>query len=421
MDSLPKLFICLLLATFAACTHRDASAPPAQAYRPPSVEVMHWLSSAPDMAALNVIRNAFVARGGTWRDTPMPDAGGTGRAAVVARIMGGRPPDVFQFSLGSQLQELAQNQLIAAIPGDLPTWQAVFPASIEQVSRFNGQHVALPIDVRGENWLFYNEAVLRAAGLGVPKSWSEIMSAAVRLKQLGKTPLALGGQPWQERILFNAVLVGIGGRETYRRLYERLDQTVFDEPQMLSVFETFGALRDFTDAASPGRRWADTTKLLIRGDAAFQVMGDWAKDEIVAAGMTPGKQIGCILAPAPEPAFIMLVDVFVFAPTADPDTLGGQRLFARTVRDPQIQAEFSRRLGTLPARTDSPTDGFDLCSVRAMQVMRDAAAQLIDPGLVLSGGLSGAIDDVLSRFWHDRTQTPLQGRNQLRATLRAYN
>lgn len=410
-----------LLAGAAGCTgsNAPASTEPSSA-EAPSIEVMHWLTSTRDDSALAVLRNALVTRGGIWRDTPMPDAGSTGRATAVSRIVGGQSPDVFQFSLGSQLDELAAQHLAAAVPGDSSAWHTFFPAAIDRAASFQGQHIAVPIDIRGENWLFYNTAVLRDAGVAVPRSWPEFLAAAATLKAKGKIPLALGGQPWQERILFNAVLLGIGGRDLYRRLYERSDHTALQTDALLRVFETFGSLRDYVDQGSPGRRWNHTTKLVTSGQAAFQIMGDWAKDEIIAAGMHPGVEIGCVLAPATEEAYIMLVDVFAFAPTTNTATKSGQLLFARVVQDPLVQVEFTRRLGAIPARTDAPKEGFDSCSARAMEVVRNADSQLMDPSLLLPGGLAGAIDDTLARFWHDRNLTPSRGRELLRETFLTY-
>lgn len=382
-----------------------------------SVEVMHWLTSDEDAAALKVVRDAFVAHGGHWRNTPMPGAGETGRAAAVNRILGGQPPDIFQFSLGSELEELAAAGHVAPVPGSTSKSASIYLRAIDSAARRAGRPFAVPLDVRGENWLFYNTAVLRTAGLEVPRSWSQLLAAAATLKASGKIPFALGGQPWQERLLFNAVLLGVGGRAFYRRVYDDLDQTALDSPQMLEVFKTFAALRTDIDPGSPGRRWNATTRLLTRGEAGFQVMGDWAKSEILAAGLTPGREIGCVLTPGNDPAYIMMADVFAFAVTNDRSARAGQLLFAQTVEDSAVQAELARRLGAIPARTDVSTAGFDECSARAIAVVRDPDAQLMDPGLTLPGGLAGAIDDAISRFWNDSNISPAQGRILLRDAI----
>jgi glucose/mannose transport system substrate-binding protein len=380
---------------------------------------MHWLTSGRDAAALAVIRNRFIQQGAPWKETPMPGAGETGRAAAVNRIMGGRPPAVFQFSLGAELGELAAAGMVRTLP-PAPDWDAAIPPAIAAISKHEGYTAAVPVTIRGENWMFYNKSLLQKLGINVPKTWAQLIASAQRLKLAGIIPLALGGQSWQERLLFNSVLVGVGGPTLYRRVYEQLDESAIDSDLMLKVFETFAQLRQYVDAGSPGRRWNQTTQLIIRGEAAFQIMGDWAKAEVAAAGVDLGTSVDCALAPASEPAYIMMVDGFAFAATHDPPLRAAQDLFARTVREPTVQVELAQRLGSIPVRNDVPSTGFDACSAYAMKVVRDPAAQLMDPGLSLSGGLSGAIDDCISQFWNRKNLTAEQGRALFRQTLRAY-
>ena len=387
----------LSLSTFAA-------APSAQ-----PLEVMHWLTSSHDAAALAVVREAFTSRGGSWVESPMPGPGGTGRTAAVNRIVGGLPPGAFQFSLGSQLVELATAGMIAPVRTNTQ-WDAAIPASIALASKYGGRDIAVPMNIRGENWMFYNSAVLRRAGVAVPRTWDDFLAAAIKLKATGITPIALGGQAWQERLLFNSVLLGTGGREFYRRIYEQVDERAIGSAAMLRTYSIFGALRQFVDSGSPGRRWNQTTAFLIQGHAAFLFMGDWAKNEIIAVGLEPGVQIGCALAPAPEPAYIMMVDAFAFGRLKTPALEAAQNLFAQTLRDPKVQARMAQKLGAIPVRTDISDSGFDICSKHAMSIIREPQAQLLDPFLTLAGGLSGALDDAISQYWNQKELSAEQGR-----------
>jgi glucose/mannose transport system substrate-binding protein len=383
----------------------------------PSLEVMHWLTSDRDSAALKVLREGLMARGGIWRDSPMPGAGDTGRRAVITRIVGGKPPDVFQFSVGAALEELVAENLVATVPSISSDAEASMPLMVRRVTRHEGRRIALPIAVRGENWLFYNAAVLREAHVAVPRTWGDFMNAAAALKSAGKTPIALGGQPWQERILFNAVLLGIGGRDFHRKVYEQLDRAAIESQTMLQIFQAFSTLRAYVDPGSPGRRWHEAANLLVRADAAFLFMGDWAKSEFLAAGLRLGEEIGCELTPANEEAYVMMVDAFVFSPTKEPAARAAQVLLARTLQDPAIQVQLARKMGTIPANTSVPDTDFDECSEHALEVVRDARAQLLEPGLSLPAGLAGAIDDSISRFWNSPGMSPQQGHSLLVETI----
>lgn len=417
-----SLLACLigLLGYLSGCGRNGSTvSADAAAADAPVVEVMHWLTSKPDAAALAQVRERVIAQGGIWQDSPI-GGGETGRAAAVSRIIGGQPPDVFQFSIGSQLAELAAQHLVVPVPLESPEASSAFPEIVRRASQFGGHAIAIPLDIRGENWMFYNVAVLQAVQLAVPHTWPELIEAARQLKAAGKIPIALGGQSWQERVLFNDVLLGIGGRDFYRRVYETLDPNAFSSQVMLDVFRTFAALRPFVDEASPGRRFSEATRMLVHGEAAFQFMGDWAKNQVLEAGLELGRQVGCVLAPASEAAYVVMVDAFAFARTSRPHAREGQELFARVALDPDVQVHLARNIGAIPARSDVSVEGFDICSAHAMEVMRDPNAQLMDPALNLPNGLSGAIDDAISRFWNDPQLSASQGADLLRQAVRTY-
>ena len=60
-------------------------------------EVLHWWTSGGEAKALQVLKDDFAKKGGSWKD--MPVAGGGGDAANVtlkARIVSGDPPTASQ-------------------------------------------------------------------------------------------------------------------------------------------------------------------------------------------------------------------------------------------------------------------------------------------------------------------------------------
>ncbi|MFV3075326.1 ABC transporter substrate-binding protein [Niveispirillum fermenti] len=383
------------------------------------LEVMHWLTSGGESASLAVVRQAYQDQGGRWRDAPVP-GGSSARAAAVNRILGGNPPPVFLFSVGTQLTELSAHGLVMPVPGAGPEWDRVLPPLLARSAKYQGHYMGAPLNIHGENWMFYNAALLQQASLAVPRTWAEFLDAAARLKAMGKIPIALGGQPWQERLLFNAVVLGVGGRDFYRQVYEQLDPAALASPTMLEAFRVFASLRPFVDEGSPGRRWNQATAMLMRGDAGFQFMGDWAKGDIRAAGLEPGVEIGCALAPARDQAYIMVVDAFAFTPPRDAATAAAQQHFVTVMMDRDVQAGLNQAKGSIPVRTDVPEDGFDACAKQAMALIRDPATNLASTGMGLPGGVAGALDDAISHFWNDPRLSPEEGQELLRKSLLAF-
>ncbi|MGQ9370680.1 ABC transporter substrate-binding protein [Azospirillum sp. ST 5-10] len=377
-----------------------------------TAEVLNCWTSGGESAALAEVRAAFAAAGGTWKDTPIAGCSNA-RAAAVNRMIGGDAPPIFQFSIGEQLKELAEQGLIGDIDGPAKAgdWDALLPPMIARVAKYDGRYIAAPVNIHGENWMFYNTAVLKDAGVAVPGTWPEFLEAAKVLKGKGVTPIALGGQPWQERILFNTVLLGIGGRDHYARIYGDLDRAAMESGTTLEAFRTFAALRDFVDEGSPGRRWNEATAMLMRGAAAFQFQGDWVKGEMVAAGIEPGTAVGCALAPAKDTAYIMAVDAFAFSRTDDAEAKAAQALMAKVLLDPKVQVAFNQRKGSIPIRNDVDGSGFDACARRAMETLKDPKTHLVSTGLFgVSSSVSGAIDDAISQYWNNPSMTPEEGR-----------
>ncbi len=130
---------------------------PVLAADPMKAEVIHWWTSGGESAAVKVFADAFDKAGGQWIDSAV--AGGeAARAAGVNRIIGGNPPTMMQFNTGKQLDELVNNHLLANLDAEASAghWKAVLPKPILDASVRDGHFYALPVNIHGHNWLFYN-------------------------------------------------------------------------------------------------------------------------------------------------------------------------------------------------------------------------------------------------------------------------
>ena len=56
-------------------------------------------------------------------------------------------------------------------------------------------------------------------------------------------------------------------------------------------------MRGYVDDNFSGRDWNLATAMVMNGEAAFQIMGDWAKGEFFAAGKVPGEDFLCASTP----------------------------------------------------------------------------------------------------------------------------
>jgi glucose/mannose transport system substrate-binding protein len=389
----------------------------------PTAEVLHWWTSGGEAKALKVIVDRFKAEGGNYIDNPVAGGGGdAARTVAKTRMLGGNPPTLMQWHLGLSLKQLAEDGLLGDIESVAAKdhWDASFPALIWSNAKVGGKYVAIPVGVHGENWLWTNTKVLAAAGVAVPKTWDEFNAAAAKIAAAGYIPLALGGQDWQETIVFADIVLGLGGPDLFRAALVKLDDAAYGSATMLAVFVELAKIRRMMDPGAGNRSWNETTNLVITGKAAMQFMGDWAKGEFSAAGMKPGADYGCALAPGSGDAYSIAADSFAVPRVTAPDQRAGQELMAHVIMEPAVQRDFSLAKGSVPPRKDVPFDGFDQCSRIAMNLLRGSENLLpsLGSGMGVPPVQGGAISDAIAAFFA-RKMTPEQGVKTLREAVAA--
>ena len=364
-------------------------------------EVLHWWTSGGESAAIKVFADAFSGAGGEWIDTAI--AGGEqARAAGVNRIVGGEPPTAMQFNTGKQFDELVEAGVLRDLD-DIAAegmWRENLPSVITGAIEREGKIFAAPVNIHGENWFWYNNQVLADAGVEPPTSFADLIASGPALKEADVVPLALGGQAWQERLTFLAVLLAEGGADLYKAVLGDNDTEAAQSEGFRNAAETYAALRDLVDEGSPGRNWNDATSMVITGKAAVQIMGDWAKGEFIAAGMTPGNEYGCTVINA-ENGYIIGGDVFVFPEVDDEAHIAGQEALARQMMSSAIQVAFNEKKGSVPVLLNVDVSAMDSCAQQGMAILQDEAKQIPSVNFLATPDLTGALTDVVTEFWND--------------------
>ena len=332
------------------------------------VEVLHWWTSGGEAAALNVLKDNLATQGIGWLD--MPVAGGGGEAAMTtlrARVTAGNPPTAVQM-LGFDIQDWAAEgalgnlDAVAAAEG----WDAVVPAALQAFSKYDGHWIAAPVNVHSTNWVWANKAVLDNLGIAQPTTWDEFVAAMQKVQDSGLVALAHGGQAWQEATMFDGVVLSVGGTDFYKAAFVDLDPAALGGEQMVEAFRRMETLRSFTDDNFSGRDWNLASAMVINGEAAFQIMGDWAKGEFLKAGQVPGTDFLCFRVPGSEGMVSFNSDQFAMFGVDSADAQAAQALMASDIMSPAFQSAFNVVKGSVPARTDVPNDVFDACGKQGM-------------------------------------------------------
>jgi glucose/mannose transport system substrate-binding protein len=375
------------------------------AHAEPQAEVLHWWTSGGEAKSVAVLQKEFASRGGKWTDMPVAGGGGdAAMAALRARVLAGNAPTAVQLK-GPAIQEWYEEGVLANISSVAKAqgWADVLPASIAGHMKCEGKWCAAPVNVHRIDWIWANAAVLAKNGISMPTSWGEFNAAAAKLQAAGVTPLAHGGQAWQDATVFEAVALGIGGPEFFQKAFVELDQATLKSNTMVKVFDQMRIMRGFVDNNFSGRDWNLATAMVMNGEAAFQIMGDWAKGEFLAAGKRPGIDFLC--ASTPGDGFLYNVDSFAMFAVDGSDKTDGQLLLAELIVGKNFQKVFNMNKGSIPARVDVALDDFDPCAHTSAQDMAtsNAGGSLLPSyahGMALRGAQAGAITDVVTAHFN---------------------
>ncbi len=375
------------------------------AFAGPEAEVLHWWTSGGEAKSVAVLQKEFSENGGKWTD--MPVAGGGGDAAMTAlraRVLSGNAPTAVQLK-GPSIQEWYEEGALADISSVAESngWAKVLPASIASHMKCEGKWCAAPVNVHRIDWIWANADVLASAGVGMPRTWDEFNETAEKLKAKGIIPLAHGGQAWQDATVFEAVALGIGGANFFKKAFVELDEATLKSDTMIKVFDQMRTLRGYVDDNFSGRDWNLATAMVMNGEAAFQIMGDWAKGEFLAAGKKPGKDFLC--SSTPGEGFLYNVDSFAMFGVKGSDKEAGQMLLAKLIVGKNFQKVFNLNKGSIPARVDVALDDFDQCAhVSAADMNASSTGGTLLPsyahGMALRGAQAGAITDVVTAHFN---------------------
>jgi glucose/mannose transport system substrate-binding protein len=209
----------------------------------------------------------------------------------------------------------------------------------------------VPVNIHRSNVMWYVPANLEEWGVEVPADWDAFLAICPTLQEAGVTPLVVG-ENWTVVHLWENVALAQLGAEGYRQLWA--GEKAWTDEDAVAVWSKFSEILDCTnideDAAS--LPWQQATDKVVNGEAAFNIMGDWAAGYMsTTLGLVPGEGFGWAPAPGTEGVFNMLSDSFglpVGAPHRD-NAIAWLRLLGSV----EGQDIFNPLKGSIAARTDS--------------------------------------------------------------------
>ena len=364
------------------------------------VEVFSWWTGGGEAAGLEAMIEVFNARYPEIEFINAAVAGGAGtnaRAVLATRLQSGDPPDSWQGHAGQELigTYVAGGQIEAL--NDLyedQGWLDVMPETLIPLISQDGNIYSVPVNIHRANVLWYNPTILADNGVEVPATIEEWIAAMETLDAAGVTPLALGEQ-WTQMHLLETVLLGTLGPEGYDGLWT--GETDWASAEVTSALENFTTILGFTNSDAASLTWQDAAQLVVNGDAAFNVMGDWAEGYFRELGMIPMEDYGWAPVPGSDGIFQFLSDSFTLAVGA-PHPQGAEAWLI-VAGSKEGQEAFNPVKGSICARTDCDPELFGVYLQSAMDDWStDVVSGSLTHGVVANDSWKSEIDTALGLF-----------------------
>ena len=379
---------------------------PVAAHAEGQIEVLHHWVSQSEVDALNVIRKDLEAKGFQWKDSAVGGmSGANAQQALRSRLTAGNPPGAMQF-LGWEGVQWAEQGVVRDL-NDLAAaggWREALAPQLLPFVTSGEAFIAAPINMHRQNWVWANKKLFDDAGIAAPKTWAELIEIGKKLKEKGIVPVAMGDEPWQIGIIFDALLTDINGPDFYQKTAIDLDPEALGSPEMVKVFDALREVRGLVDDNFVGRDWAVATGMVINGEAAMQFMGDWAKGEFLAKGLKPNEDFYCFATPGEVTSFQYLIDSFGMFTVSDETVQKAQVAMAETIMDPKVQKGFNLIKGSIPARNDVSVDDFDDCAKlgyqeRAAAIEKGSMQGAMTHGFAAKPEFASVFSDVAVQFF----------------------
>lgn len=399
--------------------------PAALAATAPSLQVLHWWTSASERHGANVLAARLAGEGVTWQDAAIPGGAGLGAGKVLrSRVLAGDAPDATQI-IGVSIGEWAELGLLLELDGvaSAGNWNNVLFPTIGDLVRHRGHVVAAPLGIHRINTLFYNRKLFSRLNLAPPADWKEFEQAAHRLRAAGVAPLAQSSEPWQVATLFENLVLVSGGPEYYRELFVRRSPQAAADPRLAEALIRLRTMKAWMLNPVDEQPWTEAAKRFARNEAAMFVMGDWAKAELNEMGLTTDAEFGCVPMPGTEKYHLYSVDTLSMF-VNDYAHQAAQEKLAKVVVTPAAQQQYSAAKGSVPVRRDANPALMDSCARSSWRSFaRGTAAQA--PSLVHRMAADeesrDAIIAELHRYYMDDSVTPADTQRRLGSILRTLN
>ncbi|HIY41920.1 MAG TPA: ABC transporter substrate-binding protein [Candidatus Nocardiopsis merdipullorum] len=352
------------------------------------VEVFSWWTGGGEEAGLNALIEVFEEENEGVEFVNAAVAGGSGtnaQAVLEGRLQSQDPPDSFQGHAGASLQDYIEAGYLAPLD-DFFDEQGLHDALPEQLVdqiSYEDSVYSVPVNIHRSNVLWFNPSVLEEAGVDeAPETLEDLVQALEAVdSETDAIPMAVGAQ-WTVDHLLESILLGSLGPDAYNALWE--PGADWNTPEVTEALEIFEEVMSHTQEESAAEDWQEASRRVFEGEAAFNIMGDWAAGYFDELEAVPEEDYDWAPSPGTDGTYMWLSDSFTLPEGAPHEE---QALaWLELVAGQEGQDVFNPLKGSIPAREDADPENY------ADSPYLEAALQEWQDGPELAGS-----------FWHGVT------------------
>lgn len=373
--------------------------------RSDAIELVHYHVGGDGQRALEAFLEGYRARRATPVESTTYD---NTRLQVKVRILTGDPPDVWTDWPGATLRAYTDANALADV-------SAIFESTgmadnyrdvALEAARVEGVCHAVPYSMHRINDLYVN--VDRADAMGVSPDDAETPREFARqLSEVAQEDAAAYllpmKEPWPVLQLWEVVLLGQYDHKTFEEVIAGRSARHRDAIQdCLDIVATIAEVAP-DDAAYTSL--VDANERFIAGKAPVYAQGDWVGGVFVDAdGFTYEEDWRRVAFPGTEDMYVVNMDAMAPSSEAEMDAI---RPFLEHAGSTDGQIAFTRAKGSLPTRTDAPTDELSAFGQdQAREIKRtQTQPQSIAHGLAVTPRTRIELLDVIASFLTDWDST----------------
>ena len=402
--------------TLAGCgggaeTPTESGAPASEATG--NVGVFTWWADGSEKVGLDALVKVFNEDYSNLKFDNLAVAGGAGsqaKSVLAAQLKAGTPPDSFQAHAGAELQDYIDAEQLEDLTSFYTDNKLTdqFPKDLIDRLTVDGKIYSVPSNIHRSNVVWANVDVLKDAGLD-PAKPAESLDAWIadleKVKESGKTPLAVAGS-WTQVQLFENVLLSSLGVDGYNGLWD--GATDWKGADVTKAIESYKTVLSYTNTDRDSLSdWAPATQLVQDGAAAYNLMGDWAEAKFTQDGDVAGTDYAYFPMPGTQGVFNFLADSFTL-PVGAPNPAGA-KAWLTTIGSAEGQTAFNKAKGSIPANTTAVTDDFSAYQKSAItDFSQDKIVSSLAHGAAVPVAWLNELSTAVNKFGGDTNVAALQ-------------